>query len=115
MRDAAVLAAEIAHRRRQVDDGNAPPGQPDGRFRVEIEAPHPAGFLEYPQQRRNRIDAEAEQRIADSRPQASPGPPRKFEIRWPTTRIAGALASNTGTPSTIASGCARDRAMSDSI
>ena len=65
----AVFAPEVAHRRRDVDHRNAPPGQPDGGFRFKIEASHKPGFLECAQQRRNRIHAETEQRIADARAQ----------------------------------------------
>src|SRR5712671_1772958 len=69
MRDAALLRAKVAHRRWQIDRRNSTPAQADRGLSIKIEAPHPACSLEDLEERRDRIDAEAEQRITDPRPQ----------------------------------------------
>ena len=66
MRHATIFAAKVAHRRTQIDNGNAPPGQSDGSFRIEIESPHPARLTEHFKQGYDRIDPKSIQRIANS-------------------------------------------------
>src|ERR1700688_4142827 len=76
MRDAAVLRAEIADRRRQVDRPDTAPTQANRRFDIEIEAPHPRLVAHDPLELSDRVDAKPEQGVADAAPQSFDlGPP----------------------------------------
>jgi hypothetical protein len=76
MRYAAVFRPQVFDRRRYVDRTYAAPAKPHRHFGVEIEAAHPAAVCHHLPQGARRVDAEAEQRIADALPQGFQiGPP----------------------------------------
>ena len=76
MRHTALVGVEIPHRRGSVERAHPQPAHPHDRFRVEVEAAHPDLLAHHLAQGRDRVHPEAEQRIADSRPERfEVGPP----------------------------------------
>lgn len=76
MRHSALFGTEVAAGCRDVEDRKAAPYEPHGRFGIEIEPPHPGTLVHDCDQIRDRIDAEAEQAVADrSLPGFAIGPP----------------------------------------
>src|SRR6187402_3933527 len=69
MRNTTLAGAEISDRRRHANRPHAAPAQAHRDLRLEVEVPHSAPPLHDVAHRRNRIDAKAEQRIADAAPQ----------------------------------------------
>src|SRR5258707_12266173 len=92
MRDAALLRAEVAHRRRQIDRPYAAPAQAHHSLHIEVEAPHPNLSAHDLEQRSDGIDSKAEQRTMNSRTQ-------RFEISQPirTPETLDAQAEGPGT------------------
>ena len=90
VRDTALARRRGIAPARQCSIGRTPrQAQPHRRLRIEVEAAHPALPLHDVAQRRHRIDAEAEERIADAAPQRLQLRP-PLEIRRPRTRSRGA-------------------------
>ncbi len=60
-----MLRAGVADRGRAVDGGGAAPGEAGGGLGVEVEAAHAALRFHDREQRSDRVDAEAEEGVAD--------------------------------------------------
>src|SRR5688572_31905078 len=82
MRDAAFIGAEIPDGDCDLDRKYAAPAQAYRGLGVEIVAPHPGLPLHDLEQRPDRIDAETEERIADSLP-------KSFQVRPPVDDSPG--------------------------